>query len=497
MRRAEAEFVETGGDLAWLMRQAGMQVASRIPSDRRTIVLVGPGNNGGDGLATATLLKERADDVFVYTYKREPPLDLPSTSSESDQDLEELRRHLERADIVVDCLLGIGRRRPVENSLANIIEMVNQAQSAWRVGESPQSISRIAVDVPTGVDTDSGAVATVAFRADTTISLGLGKRGLFGSPGADYAGEIEIADIGLSPGAGHDAGCFLLDQGDTASRLPSRSRDWNKGRSGRVLVIGGSRAYPGAPSLVSVAAYRVGAGLVEVAVPADIKLAVAGQAPEVIFAPVAAEGHFAPANVEGLATAVKQAQVVAVGPGLGSDPGTVDFVRGLLPVLGESGTPTVLDADGLNAVADWDEWWRHAPTETVITPHPGEMARLVHRSVVEVQSDRFGCAADAARRWGVVVVLKGSNSIIALPSGKSFVNPTGGPNLGVAGTGDVLTGTIAGLLAQGLTAEAAATAGTWIHGTAGDAVRGRLGDAGTIASDLWAELPLAIRRFRT
>lgn len=487
MRQAEADFVEAGGDLAWLMRQAGMQVASRIPSDRRTIVLVGPGNNGGDGLATATLLKERADDVFVYTYKREPPLDLLSTSSESDQDLEELRRLLERADVVVDCLLGTGRRRPVQDTLAGIIEMVNQTEL----------VRRIAVDIPTGVDPDAGAVATVAFRADTTITLGLGKRGLFGSPGADYAGEIEIADIGLPPGAGHDAGCFLLDQADIASRLPSRSRDWNKGKSGRVLVIGGSQEYPGAPSLVSVAAYRVGAGLVEVAVPADIKLAVASHTPEVIFAPVVADGHFEPANVAGLGAAVKQARAVVVGPGLGSDPSTVDFVRRLLAALGESSTPTVLDADGLNAVADWDEWWRYLPTQTVITPHPGEMARLVGATVAKVQSDRFGCAADAARKWGVVVVLKGSNSIIALPSGKLFVNPTGGPNLGVAGTGDVLTGTVAGLLAQGLTAEAAATAGTWIHGAAGDAVRSRLGDAGTIATDLWAELPLAIRRFRT
>lgn len=484
MRAVEREFEARGGDLNWLMLQAGLQVAARISGGKRVLVLAGPGNNGGDALVAASTLRQRGDDVFVYTYKRESTEGLPGTRSEEDTALTTLRYHLERCSLVVDGLLGTGRRRPVADLLKDIIEAVN----------GTDGLHRIAIDVPTGVDADSGAVESVAFRADVTTSLGFGKRGLWGSPGRDYAGAIEIADIGIPPDLRPEARCVLNQARDISALLPRRSHDWNKGKSGSVLVLCGSADYCGAPVLVSTAAYRAGAGLVRVVVPEQAFPSVAAHGVEEVFTHVRASGWHTLESIDTVRPLLSKVDVVAVGPGLGGHDETIQFVRQLLQVLREADVPMVLDADGLNAVARWDQWWTHVPKRTVVTPHPGEMARLMGSDVGHVQSDRFQAAREAARTWGVTVVLKGSNTVIAEPSGKLRVNSTGGPNLGTAGTGDVLTGTIAAFIAQGLTPENAAQVGVWLHGSAGDELQELFGDAGTIASDLWKQIPISRAR---
>jgi len=238
----------------------------------------------------------------------------------------------------------------------------------------------------------------------------------------------------------------------------------------------------------------MGAGLVELAVPDGIRAVVAARGPESIFACAEKGDWFAPGALSGLETSLHRASSAAIGPGLGTHAETVEFVRRLLDSIKDLDLAAVLDADGLNAVAGWDRWWDHVPEKLVVTPHPGEMARLLHTDVRSVQADRFSAAETASRIWGVTVVLKGSHTVVAEPSGELAVNATGGPNLGVAGTGDVLTGIIAALLAQGLQPWSAARAGVWIHGAAGDELRSRIGDAGTLASDLWDQIPVVRMR---
>lgn len=484
MRAVEEAFVSRGGELARLMNQAGMEVASRTPSGARTLVLAGPGKNGGDALAAARILRERGDEAGAYTFMRDSLEDLPGRRAETDGDLSGLRAALEHAEVVVDGLLGAGRRRPVEGRLADIINHANAAAQTHR----------IAIDIPTGVDPDSGSVEGVAFQADLTVTLGFAKRGLWGSPGAGYAGRVEIADIGLAPGSGSKAVCFLLDPEDILELLPRRTQEWNKGKSGRVLVVAGSADFSGAPSLVATAAYRAGAGLVELAVPRSVEPIVAARSVETVFTHVESESHLTVACVDAVMDAAKKAQAVALGPGLGQMRETVAFVRAALPRLKDLGVPTVLDADGLTAVAGWEGWSQAAPPKTVITPHPGEMARLLDLSIRQVQADRFSVAREAADRWNVTVVLKGADSIIAPPGQPLKVCPTGGSNLATGGTGDVLTGIIAGYLAQALPPEQAATAGVWVHGAAGDHVRGEIGQTGTLASDLWGAIPIVRKR---
>ncbi len=479
MRSLEQRFVAAGGDLTDLMRRAGREVAARIAPGKSVLVLAGPGNNGGDAVEVARVLRERGEEVAFYSFGRPEAPELPGVRSEDDPDFVRLRTELGGADVVVDGLLGTGGRPP-EGRLETIIELVNAARD----------VERAAIDVPSGVDTDTGAVKTVAVHASRTVTFGLPKRGLWSYPGRAVAGQIDVADIGLDV---HEprAGCSLIEPEDIALRLPRRREDWNKGRSGTVIAIGGSSQFPGAPALMAVAAYRAGAGLVQVFVPGAIQSVVAEQAPEPVFSsPNGSDLWLGPAHLEAVAHDSQRAGAFAMGPGLGRHPDTKQFVLSALRLFRELQLPGVLDADGLNLVAEVPHWWDAAPENLVVTPHPGEMARLLQCSVDEVQSDRFSAASRAASEWGIVVVLKGSSTLIAHRRQGLLLNATGGPNLGTAGTGDVLTGVISSLMAQGMEPHDAAMAGVWLHGKAGDSLRAELGDAGTMASDLWHRLPI-------
>ncbi|HZT95294.1 MAG TPA: NAD(P)H-hydrate dehydratase [Chloroflexota bacterium] len=479
MRAIETRYREAGGSLDELMRRAGEAVSRIIAPDARVLILAGPGNNGGDALVAAERLRTRGQRVAVYAYNRR---DQSGTDLTADGDSEqaELRRLARGSTVIVDGLLGTGRRRPVEGTLQAIIETVNQVESA----------SRLAIDIPTGVDADTGQVESVAFRAALTLTLGFAKRGLWSYPGREYAGSVRVIDIGLPAEEQQPCETRLVTEGDVARLLPRRAFDSNKGRNGTVAVVAGSRDFTGAPVMVAMAAYRIGAGLVDMALAQTVQEIAATHVLEPIFTRLPQSPEWVDvADLEAVNRSLERALAFAVGPGLGKHPQTVAFVREFLRSHAGSGLKGVLDADGLNAVADESNWWRHVPKGLVVTPHPGEMARLLHSSVDAVQRDRFASARDAAREWGIVVVLKGAYTIVADPTGELWVNPTGSPNLATGGTGDVLTGVIAGLMAQGLEPRPAAVAGVWLHGAAGTALTGTMGEAGTVASDLLAELP--------
>lgn len=501
MRAWEQAAIDRGLDVATLMGRAGAGIAQAIGSDPRCpdpiLILAGPGNNGGDAIIAAQHLADRGRQVRCFLWRRStnaappPPPDAEVTSVEG-VGIAGLQAWLGDAGTIVDGLLGTGRSRPAEGALQGIL-----AALTARLQQSPRP-RVVAVDVPSGTDADTGSAEEQAVRADVTVALGSAKAGTLVFPAAEHAGAVNVIDIGLptaaEPVSGETIGIDLV-----ASLLPSRRPDSNKGSFGKVLVIGGSERYVGAPCLAAHAAGRVGAGLVTLATPRCIHPIVAAKLNEVIFAPQDdRDGALAPASVAALAELSQKSDAVAFGPGLSQAGAAPDVVRGLLAALRDQpgSSSLVIDADALNALAATPRWWRAIPEGCVLTPHPGEMGRLLQMDARSVQADRVGLVRRAAQQWRQHVVLKGAHTLVARPDGRWWLMPSANPALATAGTGDVLCGSIGGLLAQGLAPWAAAVCGVWLHAQAGDAAARTLGTAGVLAGDLLAELPRAMQRAR-
>jgi NAD(P)H-hydrate epimerase len=488
MRRIESEAERCGLASEALIQAAGSalaEVAHEVALAGPLVVLVGPGNNGSDGLVAARRLTEMGRAVGVYTFRRDAAdrYEGRITRAEEDADQSELRRMLACAGLAIDALLGTGQSRPPAGVLASIVDRVNEAHG--------RGLRVLAADVPTGTNADTGAVQGTAIRSDTTLCMGAAKRGLFQYPAAEHAGRVRVAVVGIPQDLYAKVLVHLTRPGDVAAVFPKRDRNGSKGSSGRLLFVGGSRSYCGAPAMVSAGAYRIGAGLVEIATPGSIVPAVAAHATEPIFLPLQeCDGRIDPGSAGHISTAMEKAKAVAFGPGMGLSAETVEVTRVMLAGLHGTSVPAVIDADGLNALSKIDAWWTTG-INAVLTPHPGEMARLTGMSIDAIQSDRIETAIRFAGEWGVVVVLKGAGTVIANPDGTAWVNDTGGPNLATAGTGDVLTGVIGGLLAQGCPPTRAAFAGVYLHGLAGQMVSEKFGDAGTAASDIPPMIPLA------
>lgn len=527
MRALEQVAVDAGATWPGLMERAGQGVAREAtallgdPSGRRVLVLVGPGNNGGDGLVAARHLRVSGAAVSLYIWRRrddpERPdenwrrcreLDLPEVHADDDPGQTRLRALLARQDLVIDALLGAGRARPLAGELLAIVEAVNASGA-----------DVLAVDLPTGVDADSGA-APAAISARRTIATGLAKRGLWLFPGRGYAGELAVAEIGIPGDTLEEIMSETLSSDYARRLLPPRPADAHKGTFGKVLVVAGSIQYPGAAMLSCGGAARVGAGLVTLGAGRSV-LAIAGRMPEITLLPLPEGdwGAVGPAALEELAKSLEGYAALLIGPGLGRGDATREFVRRLFGVEAPKGRarvgflvsspeaaataptappdlpPTVVDADGLNMLAELDGWSERLPAgRCVLTPHPGEMRRLLKAD--ELPGDPADAATTAAKEWRQVVVLKGASTVVASPDGKTVVHAGGNPALATAGTGDVLAGAIAGLLAQGLEPYAAAALGVYLHAAAGARVRDDLGDAGALASDLLPELPRAIKALR-
>jgi hydroxyethylthiazole kinase-like uncharacterized protein yjeF len=496
---------EQGIDGLDLMERAGAGVAraaERLAPDGRVTVVCGKGNNGGDGLVAARVLREAGRPVTVVCVA--PPQEL---AGDARRNLERLPgdrpvqldgsdwsgvredrgavRAAQEADpfagatVLLDALLGTGFQGDPRGVVAEAIEAVNLAGAPV-----------VSVDVPSGVDASSGVVGTVAVRAAVTVTFHAAKPGLWIAPGKAHAGKVQVLDIGIPRGAPMDASVGLLGP-SVLDLAPRRAAGWTKFTSGHVLVVGGSRGLIGAPQMAAHAAMRAGAGYVTACVPASLQdvIASAGLS-EVMTRGLDDDGDGLTA--EGLPEALQatgRGGALALGPGLGRGEGAVAFARALARA---AEVALVLDADGLNAHAGrlGDLAGRQAPT--VLTPHAGELGRLLELESSEIECERLRHVRAAAERAGATVVLKGDDTLIADPGGRVAISPGGSPALATAGTGDVLTGVIAALLAQRLGAFEAASAGVWLHAAAGrEAARRQGGADGVIASDVIAALPAA------
>lgn len=506
MRELERRAVQEAGlPTLLLMEHAGRAVAQvvwklvRERGGSRVAVVCGKGNNGGDGMCAARHLANAGLSVRVYLLARDQDVEgdaatnlraLRAAGVEVDNVVGAVDTALKAvgaaADLVVDAIFGTGFRGSPMGLAARAIEAINEAQKPV-----------VAVDVPSGLDADTGKVEGPCVRAHVTVTMGLPKVGLLVYPGASYCGEVVVADLGLPRKLVLDA-AFLLTEVATAFQvarlLPPRAPDTHKGTYGRVLVVAGSARFPGAPKLAALGALRCGAGLVRLLVPECIFPAAAASALE--FMPAAlpdSHGALDSSAVDPLMEFAQDADVVAVGPGLTTAEGVRDVVRA---VLERCDRPLVLDADALNVLAGQLTLLRNARAPVVITPHPGELARLLGISTPEVQRARLEVARSAARLTGAVTLLKGARTVVASPEGRVVVNPTGNPGMASGGMGDVLTGAVAALLAQGLVPFDAAWVAAYLHGLAADLVAQERGDRGLLAHDVADRMPEAAYRVR-
>lgn len=531
MREIEKKADAQGLTYATMMENAGTAVAREIAKhlgaeSKRVLVLVGPGNNGGDGLVAARHLHDDGAEVQLYIWKRKRVGDenfrltqernIACLRSDDDANLAELGRSIADADIVVDALLGTGVSRPIGGRLKDILNLLRN-EIDRREGTAP---SVVAVDVPSGLDCDTGTMDPATVPADLTITLALPKRGFYSFPAADYLGQLVVSDIGIPPALTVHLPVELIDQELVRGLLPLRPRSAHKGTFGKALIVAGSPNYTGAAYLASAAATRVGTGLVTLCLAQSLHPILASKLVEVTFLILPHDlGALVPEAIKLLEEKYPEYDALLVGPGLGSEDATVQFVHRLLDVEVEDARrqigflhakrgshadegktkelpALVIDADGLNALARAPGWWESLRGQAVLTPHPGEMSRLRSCSIQEVEADRVLSAQEAAQEWGQIVVLKGPHTVIAAPGGRIAISPFANPGLATAGTGDVLAGSIVGFLAQGLSAYDAARAGVYIHGAAGEMATETLGNAGTVAGDLLPLLPRALNTIR-
>ena len=504
MRRIEARSEQAGVSTDTLMERAGLEVARRARHHLghlvgvRVAVMVGPGNNGGDGLVAARHLHTWGARVALYLCvdRRQPDpkldvvrsQDVTTLEASQDEGLVHLRDMLASAHVVIDSVLGTGRARPLEGTLRAIMLELSAAKA--RRGE----LRVLALDLPTGLDADTGAVDAACPRADVTVTLGYPKAGLYAYPGADRTGSLEFVDIGIPPGVDEDVGLELMTPAWAQRLLPRRPPGAHKGTFGKTLIVAGSPNYIGAAYLAATAATRSGAGLVTLAIPESLQSAVAAKATEPTFLPLpeSTPGTVSAAAASLIVENIDGYDALLLGCGIGQAASTRKMVEGLL-FSDTRLPPTVIDADGLNLLSLTKDWWQRFARPAIVTPHPGEMSRLLAVPTTTIQEDRIGEATESAVRWNKVTVLKGAHTVVAFPGGEAMLSPFANPGLASAGTGDVLAGTIAGLVSQGLGLEDSAALGVYLHAMAGERVRAELGVAGMIASDLLPALPQAIK----
>jgi NAD(P)H-hydrate epimerase len=508
MRAAEAAAFAAGTSEAELQARAGhavAELAQRLCQNAPIVVVAGVGNNGRDGWVAARELALRTRVVRLYLAPRHAIAEdevralvaaggtaLLHTGADS---LALLGRWLSDAGLVIDGLLGIGARGAPRPPLADITAAVNVARAQRR-----GALRVLAIDVPSGVDADSGAAEGECVRADGTVVLGALKTGLLRFPGAALAGALLPADIGLPSSALADQPVATLDRPVVRADVPVRPLDGHKGTFGRVLVAGGSPDYFGAPFLAGAAAARSGCGLLAFAAAPALQAVLAALLPEATYV-VLPGGSPAQEPAEAAArtvAALRESEALLIGPGLGRTPGAREFIQRVLAGRHSDcpTVPAVVDADALYVLATEPAAWDSLGAGAVLTPHHGEMARLTGRAAGDIAADAWSVALAAAGRWGQVVVLKGPFTVVATPEGRAWVLPQANPALATGGTGDVLAGTIAGLLAQGLPPAAAARVAVYVHAAAARSVLERTGADVLLASNLPPQLSRELAALR-
>jgi hydroxyethylthiazole kinase-like uncharacterized protein yjeF len=602
MRAIEHASDARGHTYAVMMDMAGKAVAEaaatfvlREPA-KQVVVLVGPGNNGGDGLVTSRYLLDLGMVVTVYLWRRNIKGDknfqqlkrsgrrrgLDILWADNDPDYAHLREHLQTADLIIDALLGTGASRPIDGKLAEILGVVKEAilerrrtpeepelgrplqfpmgeaytlgmeiptherpvpENFWddfeedfeededEIGDDEDDaedaedflddfddfeddddfddddpfqphwppLPVIAVDCPSGLNSDTGELDTAAIHAQMTVTFAYPKWGQVQFPGAGACGVLAVADIGVPPGLDDHIQVELVRPADARALLPARPPDANKGTFGKAMVVAGSSNYTGAAYLSAASAGRAGAGLVTLAVPAPLHALLAAVLPETTWLALPDEGGIhCQRGAEMLLAGLASYRALLVGPGLTTQPAARAFMEALFSGQGLVQDTwrgrVVADADGLNILSGWPDWPARLPRETILTPHPGEMSRLTGLTVAEINGRRIETACKFAATWGHILVLKGAHTVIAAPDGRAAVLPFATPALATAGSGDVLSGTLVALLAQGLAPFDAAVCGTYIHGHAGLIAQREVGLAGVVAGDIMQRLPHAIRQ---
>ncbi len=493
-RRLDELTIQQGTPGHTLMERAGSGATEILLAPfpfvkrRRVVVVAGKGNNGGDGFVIARLLRRafvraevvllgdpeevKGDALLALQAMRRARVPLLAT-----REMAAVRDAFDGAALIVDALFGTGLNAPISGFYADVVSAMNDS-----------GLPIFSVDIPSGLDADRGVPLGVSVRAAATATFGFAKLGQILYPGAGHVGNLSVVDIGITADAMQQVppSAWYLEASDVAPFVPRRAADAHKGDAGHVLLIAGSRGHSGAALIAANAACRTGAGLTTLAGPASLNGVFAGGTPEVMTAALPDHDGRITHQPKALRALFQQKRALVVGPGLGTHSDAEQTVRFC---IAESNLPIVLDADALTCLSrDLSPLDRHKGG-LILTPHPGEMARLIGSDVATVQADRIGCARDFAVRHGCVLVLKGARTVIAAPAGEVWINSTGNSGMASGGMGDALSGILGALLAQGLGLSEAARLGVFVHGAAADVLAQRIGPIGYLASDLALEVP--------
>ncbi len=464
---------------------------------KRAGIIAGRGNNGGDGFVIARCLEHKGINVTVYLLTQKSrvtgdaaanlellsSLNVPVIEMSDESSFMQNKTSMIHQDLWVDAILGTGLKSDVKGYFKKIIEFIN---------ESDRPV--FSVDIPSGLNSDTGQPCGVSVRADATATFAFAKTGHILFPGAEYTGKLKIVDIGIPPHIAKEVNPaqHLLTSSFIAENMKQRPLEAHKGLTGHLLVIAGSTGKTGAAAMVSIAAMRSGAGLVTLGIPACLNSMLETMTLEAMTLPLPGNstGKLDETSFQAVMEVLPGKKCLAIGPGIGTEEGTKKLV---LNIIKKSPVPMVIDADGLNNLAGDTDILKDIKAPVILTPHPGEMAKLLNTTPAEVQKNRISAARDFALRFKVHLVLKGAKTIIAHPDGNIYINPTGNPGMASGGMGDALTGIIAGLITQGYDITTAAHAGVYIHGAAADYLKKIKGPVGFLAGELIDQVPYRIK----
>jgi NAD(P)H-hydrate epimerase len=479
-----------------LMENSGAQSVRHIEEHygslkgKNIAVICGKGNNGGDGLVIARHLSNKGAYASVYLLSGAKEI-----SRDSKTNLEIIKRMntpvytgasniqsgLKKADIIIDAIFGTGLKKDISGIYAKAIDLINRS-------EKPV----IAVDIPSGIDSDNGQIKGCAVRADLTVTFCLPKIGHFAYPGAEYSGSLKIADISIPKSLVDESSIktHLITKDSASEILPKRRADAHKGDFGHLFIIAGSPGLTGAAVMAGLSALRIGTGLVTLGVPEGLNYIFETKITEAMTLPLPQtnEQTISPAAKNKILNFLKKADAAAIGPGLSQNRETAQLIRELIR---EIRIPMVIDADAINSLAGHADILKKTKAQVIITPHPGELSRLINITADEINRDRIVIARKISQQYNIIVALKGANTVIAEPEGNVYTNNTGNPGMASGGTGDVLTGMIAGLICQKVSPINAAIAGVFMHGLAGDIAAKEKGEASLIAGDMIKKIPEA------
>lgn len=495
MRRLEAIAIEDYQMTSrLLMENAGRSIFDFIKdlnqNFSKVIILCGLGNNGGDGfvLARQLLNKDIPFELFIIgdadkikgdsllNLEILKKLDIDVNTIEDKYKIRSLEQIIDKNDLIIDAILGIGIKGPVRELVSEVIEVMNSSNNMV-----------VSVDLPSGVDSDTATIENIAVKADATITLGLPKFGNILFPGANYNGNLTIGHVGISPKIADviESKTFIITKKMIRQYIPKRIADSHKGTYGKASVVAGSRGLSGAAILTCLAALNSGVGIIELFIPESIDLIISTKVVEIITKPLkeTPNGLLDLSSINTVVTGIKASDVVAIGPGCGNSNELFELVK---QVIKNSEVPLVIDADGLNALAKNIEVLSDEERKSaiVLTPHLGEMSRLINRPIEEIKKDKINIVKNFSRQYNVILVLKGARTIVGLPNGEIYININGNSGMSTAGSGDILTGLIASLIAQGVGPDKAALLGVFIHGYSGDLVANDKGEYGMLSEDI-------------